>query len=137
IKIVCILVIIASAVFITSKVMGVGIGSNLDMNNNLINNLRAPETDLDAVNLATLRTAIKGGGESGYLPKWVPGAVSPNLDFAKSLISDNGTVLDFHQKETDNFVLDSRTTNPSPAVVGQIWMCTDTTEGDGVSFNCQ
>lgn len=123
IKIVCVLIIIASATFISSRVMGVGLGSNIDMGGNKIVNLGSPTADDEAVNRGYLNTAIRGGGSINYLPKW-----DSSYALVNSHISDDGTKLNFNQTETQNFIIqkvtNQATMSPAPAV-GQIWMCVD------------
>ncbi len=123
--IICVLAIAASGIFIASRVFGVTVAGTLDMSGNKIINLGGNTTEVkyEAANKDYVDSAIGKNAQANYLPKW---DLSVPVGFVKSLISDNGSVIDFHQKEGENFVIDNRTTDPSPLVTGQIWICTDT-----------
>jgi len=129
IKIFCVLIIAASAVFVANRVWGVvNVAGILNMGGNKIIALGNPDpaTNSDTANVGYVKTVVAGAGQQNYLPKW-----DSVLALTKSLISDDGTIIDFHQKESNNFVIDKVTTNPVSPVIGQIWMCVDS------GFDCQ
>lgn len=122
------LIIVASYSFIARQVLGVTIAGTLNMGGNRIINLQDPDPlqNSHAVNVNYLKTYVNGriGGGAGftnYIPKWNAAG-----NFIQSLISDNGTKLDFHKAETENFVIDNVINDATLAPVsGQIWMCAD------------
>jgi len=134
---VCIVVILVSAFFITTKVAGVSLGTTLDMGGHRIENMQSARTDgtgnLDAVTWSQVSSIVSVWTENA-VPAYIYynggnvgiGNANPGGDRLKvtggPINAEGGLVIERRTSEVGF----------TPAV-GQIWICTD---NDGTPGDC-